>query len=88
MPYLLALTARGFFLDIGRGLREGFFMFYETIWALVRIDTRREPSDSTIAPGADGRLSNDQCAARRAKARIVAKRSTAANPIRITPATA
>ena len=35
MPYLLALTAGGLFVDIGRSLREGFFMFYETIWALV-----------------------------------------------------
>jgi hypothetical protein len=35
MPYLLALTAGGFLVDIGRSLREGFFTFYETIWALV-----------------------------------------------------
>jgi YHS domain-containing protein/uncharacterized membrane protein YraQ (UPF0718 family) len=33
--HLLALTAGGFFLDVGRSLREGFFMFWETLWALV-----------------------------------------------------
>jgi hypothetical protein len=32
---VLALTTGGFFVDIGRSLREGFFMFYETVWALV-----------------------------------------------------
>ena len=35
MPHLLAFTPSGVFIDIGRSLREGFFMFYETIWALV-----------------------------------------------------
>lgn len=35
MPHLLALTGGGFFDDIGRSLKEGFFMFYETAWALV-----------------------------------------------------
>ena len=35
IPHLLALTSGGFFVDIGRSLREGFFMFYETAWALV-----------------------------------------------------
>ncbi|HEY5273610.1 MAG TPA: permease [Acidimicrobiales bacterium] len=35
MPHLLALTTGGFFVDIGRSLKEGFFMFYETLWALV-----------------------------------------------------
>ena len=35
MPHLLALTAGGFFDDIGRSLKEGFFMFWETLWALV-----------------------------------------------------
>jgi uncharacterized protein len=33
--HLVALDAGGFFLDVGRGLREGFFMFWETIWALA-----------------------------------------------------
>jgi uncharacterized protein len=33
--HLLALDAGGFFLDVGRGLREGLFMFWETIWALA-----------------------------------------------------
>jgi uncharacterized membrane protein YraQ (UPF0718 family) len=32
---LLGLTAAGFFLDVARSLREGFFMFWETLWALV-----------------------------------------------------
>jgi YHS domain-containing protein len=32
---LLALTVGGFFDDIGRSLREGFFMFWETLWPLV-----------------------------------------------------
>ena len=35
MSHLLALTTGGFFVDIGRSLKEGFFMFYETLWALV-----------------------------------------------------
>ena len=34
-PHLLALTTGGFFDDIGRSLKEGFFMFYDTLWALV-----------------------------------------------------
>jgi uncharacterized protein len=34
-PHLLALTTGGFFVDIGRSLKEGFFMFYDTLWALV-----------------------------------------------------
>jgi uncharacterized protein len=29
------MTAAHFFLDIGRGLREGFYMFWATLWALV-----------------------------------------------------
>jgi uncharacterized protein len=33
--HLVALDAGGFFLDFGRGLREAFFMFWETIWALA-----------------------------------------------------
>ena len=32
---VLALTAGRFFDDIGRSLREGFFMFWETLWPLV-----------------------------------------------------
>ena len=32
---LLAATAGGVFGDIGRALREGFFMFWETLWPLV-----------------------------------------------------
>lgn len=28
-------TISTLFLDVGRGLREGFFMFWETLWALV-----------------------------------------------------
>jgi uncharacterized membrane protein YraQ (UPF0718 family)/YHS domain-containing protein len=32
---LLALSVGGFSDDIGRSLKEGFFMFYETAWALV-----------------------------------------------------
>jgi uncharacterized membrane protein YraQ (UPF0718 family)/YHS domain-containing protein len=32
---LLALSAAGFSDDIGRSLKEGFFMLYETAWALV-----------------------------------------------------
>jgi YHS domain-containing protein/uncharacterized membrane protein YraQ (UPF0718 family) len=35
VPHLLALTVGGFFDDIGRSLKEGFFMFWETLWALV-----------------------------------------------------
>jgi uncharacterized protein len=33
--HLLALSAGGFSDDIGRSLKEGFFMLYETAWALV-----------------------------------------------------
>jgi uncharacterized protein len=33
--HLLALDASGFFVDVGRGLREAFFMFWETVWALA-----------------------------------------------------
>jgi uncharacterized protein len=29
------LAALSLFVDVGRGLREGFFMFWETLWALV-----------------------------------------------------
>lgn len=32
---LLALTVGGFFDDIGRSLREAFFMFWDTLWPLV-----------------------------------------------------
>lgn len=32
---ILALTVGRFFDDIGRSLREGFFMFWETLWPLV-----------------------------------------------------
>jgi len=32
---LLALTAGGFFVDVGRSLREGFYMLWDTLWALV-----------------------------------------------------
>jgi len=32
---LLALTVGGFWGDIGRSLREGFSMFWDTLWALV-----------------------------------------------------
>ena len=32
---LVALTVGGAFGDIGRSLREGFFMFWETLWPLV-----------------------------------------------------
>ena len=34
-PHLLALSVGGFSDDIGRSLKEGFFMLYETAWALV-----------------------------------------------------
>jgi uncharacterized membrane protein YraQ (UPF0718 family) len=34
-PHLLALSAGAFSDDIGRSLKEAFFMFYETAWALV-----------------------------------------------------
>ena len=29
------LTVGGFFADVGRSLREGFYMFWDTLWALV-----------------------------------------------------
>jgi YHS domain-containing protein len=32
---LATLTAGRFFTDIGRSLREGFYMFWDTLWALV-----------------------------------------------------
>ncbi len=32
---LFALTTGGFFADVGHGLREGFYMFWDTLWALV-----------------------------------------------------
>jgi uncharacterized membrane protein YraQ (UPF0718 family)/YHS domain-containing protein len=32
---LLALTAGGFLTDVGRSLREGFYMLWDTLWALV-----------------------------------------------------
>ena len=32
---LLAITFGGFWGDIGRSLREGFYMFWDTLWALV-----------------------------------------------------
>src|ERR1039458_7326191 len=35
MASFLALSAIGFADDIGRSLNEGFFMFFETFWALV-----------------------------------------------------
>lgn len=35
MSHLLALTTGGLFVDVGRSLKEGFFMFYDTLWALV-----------------------------------------------------
>ena len=34
-PDLLALTFGGFWTDIGRSLREAFYMFWDTLWALV-----------------------------------------------------
>jgi hypothetical protein len=33
--FLASVTFTGFFDDVGRSLREGFFMFWETLWALV-----------------------------------------------------
>ena len=35
MSALLALTIGHGLVDVGRSLREGFFMFWETLWALV-----------------------------------------------------
>ena len=32
---LLAVTFGGFWADIGRSLREAFYMFWDTLWALV-----------------------------------------------------
>ncbi|MGI8414160.1 MAG: permease [Solirubrobacteraceae bacterium] len=32
---VMSVTALGALGDVGRGLREGFFMFWETLWALV-----------------------------------------------------
>lgn len=32
---IFALTGAGVAVDIGRSLREGFFMIFETFWALV-----------------------------------------------------
>jgi YHS domain-containing protein/uncharacterized membrane protein YraQ (UPF0718 family) len=32
---VLAVVVPGFLVDIGRGIREAFFMFWETVWALV-----------------------------------------------------
>ena len=32
---LLGLSAGGVLNDVGRGLREGFYMFWDTLWALV-----------------------------------------------------
>ena len=32
---ILAATVSPIVVDVGRGLREGFFMFWETLWALV-----------------------------------------------------
>jgi YHS domain-containing protein/uncharacterized membrane protein YraQ (UPF0718 family) len=34
-PDLVALTIGGFWADIGRSLREAFYMFWVTLWALV-----------------------------------------------------
>lgn len=34
-PDLLALTLGGLFGDVGRSLREGFYMLWDTLWALV-----------------------------------------------------
>lgn len=34
-PDLLAFTAGGLLADIGHSLREGFYMFWDTLWALV-----------------------------------------------------
>jgi uncharacterized membrane protein YraQ (UPF0718 family)/YHS domain-containing protein len=33
--HLLGLTVGGAFVDVGRSLRESFFMFWETLWPLV-----------------------------------------------------
>jgi hypothetical protein len=33
--FVASVTLTGFFDDVGRSLREGFFMFWETLWALV-----------------------------------------------------
>lgn len=35
MAHLFALSVGSSFVDVGRSLREAFFMFYETLWALV-----------------------------------------------------
>ena len=35
MAQLLAVTALFALADLGRGLEEAFFMFWETAWALV-----------------------------------------------------
>ena len=32
---VLAVAMPGFLVDVGRGVREAFFMFWETLWALV-----------------------------------------------------
>jgi uncharacterized membrane protein YraQ (UPF0718 family)/YHS domain-containing protein len=32
---VLGVVVPGFLVDIGRGIREAFFMFWETVWALV-----------------------------------------------------
>ena len=35
MIHLVAITSGGLISDIGRSLREGFFMFWETLWPIV-----------------------------------------------------
>ena len=32
---MLALTFAGFWVDVGRSLREAFYMFWDTLWALI-----------------------------------------------------
>ena len=56
---LLALTLGGFFGDIGRSLREGLYMFWATLWALVLGFTLSGAVQAFVSRAAMGRQLGD-----------------------------
>jgi hypothetical protein len=47
---LVALTLGGFWADIGRSLREAFYMFWATLWALILGFTLSGAVQAQLAP--------------------------------------
>ena len=46
---LLALSLPGLLVDVGRSMREAFYMFWDTLWALVLGGSSWRPSSWTAS---------------------------------------